>query len=1183
MKEKIERFAKGDFEYELPFLRLSVEEIVIRVEAGKQYEGSFTISNSAQRMMKGILYSSRRLLTFDQASFAGKEVNIIYRFDATYLKPSDIVKGKIVIISDCGEITLPFTAYLEASAISTSIGKIKNLFEFANLARMDWTEAKKVFRSNEFERIILKNEEKYQVIYRNLLKSISTSQALEEFLIAVNKKSRINLCIDRTLLEYDVDGEDILDKLILTKDHWGYAEIRVGTDAPFIMLEQKFLWADRFIGNNHQISFTILSNKLKPGCNYGRIWIKTVHQIITVEVTCRNHKEPATVYDNAHTGIRLSYDFARSYLDFRIGRINKSRYLQETNALLLKLDGSADSTIIKLINIHTAILSDNKKTAAQLLEDLAREEAALRRTSVLEYCAYLYLLALYRKDEEAICRATDTISRYYLRENYDWRLLWFLLFTDRRYERNRLYKLTDIKEQYEAGCRSPILYYEAVCVYNEEPYLLRELTAFEIQVMNYGIKNDCLTKELAFQYTYLAGRLKYYNPVVFRGLVRLYNIYETEEILSAICSLLVKGYKRDRKYFEWYNKGVNAQLRITQLYEYFMYSADEDGPDPLPQSLLIYFAYNNRLNDRKKAYLYANIIRNKNDNEYIYQLYYKSMEVFAKEQLEAKNINPNLAVIYKEFIDKPELNSYIEKYLPEVMFTHELYCNNPNIVNAVVVHKELDEAQVIPLTEGRANIQLYTTDAQIFLIDSLGNRYAVSVEYTLKPLFRPEEFIDITTDYENHPGLLLYLFDHYRTNRIVNEESIKLRKHALSVPGLKESYYIDCLLTLIDYYYENYDADLLEYFLMKLDMSKVMESGRIKYLEYMVIRGYYDKALEALNCFGTEGISLQRLLKLCSGWISNSGLDTKKDLLLYLCYYIFDKGKYDETILNYLVKYYIGSATDMLALWHTARDFGMDTRELDERLLAQILFTEEDIEDKFKVFLEYYRNVTNHLLVRAFLTYYAYRYLVHDQLIDEDIFPIMRRELNYEENNVTLLAWLKFNSDGRQLTDNDKLFISYHIDRFERQGIILPFFKKYKNVINLPERITDKYYVEYKTDPRKQVFIHYRMLNKASGDDFSTECMTNVFLGIHVKEFLMFYNESLEYYITEELKDEVNVTDRKIICYEDEDETKEDTRYQRINLMLKALDKKDEAGLLEMMEDYVKSEYVISECYEPLP
>ena len=166
MKEKIEQLARGEFEYELPFLRISVEEISFCVEAGKQYEASFHISNSMNRIMKGIVLSSDRLLTLGISAFRDKECIVTYKFDASFLKPSDIVSGNITILSDCGEAVLPFEVHVKAPVINTSIGKIKNLFEFANLARMDWTEAKKVFRSEEFERIILKNEEKYHVIYK---------------------------------------------------------------------------------------------------------------------------------------------------------------------------------------------------------------------------------------------------------------------------------------------------------------------------------------------------------------------------------------------------------------------------------------------------------------------------------------------------------------------------------------------------------------------------------------------------------------------------------------------------------------------------------------------------------------------------------------------------------------------------------------------------------------------------------------------------------------------------------------------------------------------------------------------------------------------------------------------------------------------------------------------------------
>jgi hypothetical protein len=247
----MERFSKGDFEYELPFICLSEEKINITAESGKIYEGSFTVSNGAQRPMKGCVYSSSRLMQPINTSFNDITNTIVYRFDAVSLKADKEIQGEFSIVSDCGETFLPFIIKTESPCCMSSLGKIRDLFQFANLARMDWSDAKRVFRSDDFEDIFLENEDRYKIIYRNLLKSVSTSQALEEFLIAVHKKAAVKLEIDKTSVEYNVMEESFADRLTLSKNQWGYTEVRVSTDAPFIVLEQKFLWTDRFISNIH--------------------------------------------------------------------------------------------------------------------------------------------------------------------------------------------------------------------------------------------------------------------------------------------------------------------------------------------------------------------------------------------------------------------------------------------------------------------------------------------------------------------------------------------------------------------------------------------------------------------------------------------------------------------------------------------------------------------------------------------------------------------------------------------------------------------------------------------------------------------------------------------------------------------------------------------------------------------
>ena len=70
-------------------------------------------------------------------------------------------------------------------------------------------------------------------------------------------------------------------------------------------------------------------------------------------------------------------------------------------------------------------------------------------------------------------------------------------------------------------------------------------------------------------------------------------------------------------------------------------------------------------------------------------------------------------------MNKPIHNKLFSEYLPEVMFTHELICDNPNMVSVAVVHKEMEQEETTALCDGKASIQIYTQDASIFMIDPL--------------------------------------------------------------------------------------------------------------------------------------------------------------------------------------------------------------------------------------------------------------------------------------------------------------------------------------------------------------------------------------------------------------------------------------------------------------------------------
>ena len=82
-----------------------------------------------------------------------------------------------------------------------------------------------------------------------------------------------------------------------------------------------------------------------------------------------------------------------------------------------------------------------------------------------------------------------------------------------------------------------------------------------------------MTKELALYTANLASQMKNFDKHLYNVLVKCYEMYDEAMILASICTLLIKGSRTEHIYFHWYEKAVDAELKIAQLYEYYMAAA----------------------------------------------------------------------------------------------------------------------------------------------------------------------------------------------------------------------------------------------------------------------------------------------------------------------------------------------------------------------------------------------------------------------------------------------------------------------------------------------------------------------------------------------------------------------------------------------------------------------------------
>ena len=158
---------------------------------------------------------------------------------------------------------------------------------------------------------------------------------------------------------------------------------------------------------------------------------------------------------------------------------------------------------------------------------------------------------------------------------------------------------------YECGCKSPLLYLDAAQLYLRQEGQLRRISPFTVQVLKFAQKEGILSGELLKRAAYLTETMKTFDENVYQILTAGYERFPSDEVLEAICKLVMKGRPVRKEYFPWYAKAVERNIRITRLYEYYIETMDASFDEVLPQVIRMYFSYSNTLAGQKKALIYA--------------------------------------------------------------------------------------------------------------------------------------------------------------------------------------------------------------------------------------------------------------------------------------------------------------------------------------------------------------------------------------------------------------------------------------------------------------------------------------------------------------------------------------------------------------------------------------------------
>lgn len=1182
MKEKLTKFSRGVFQYDLQPLLFSQESIELGIEAGTICEGSFTITTKSRVPIKGILSKTDHFLKLSETSFSGTEVTVQYAYDATELPAGETHTGSLYVISNCGEYEIPYMMKIEVPHFVTQLGKIRDLFQFANLAKQDWLSAMKIFKSDEFARKLLYHDLKNQVLYHSLMKSISTSHAMEEFLISIHKKVRINLTVDKSLIEYAQIAESIEDKIVIYKDNWGYTEIHADTDSSFIELEHKIIWSENFIGNSYSLKFLIKKEKLKPGINYGNIMLTTPHQSFRVEVTVYGEEETASQHEQVKAVKEQAnlVTLTQNYLNFRMNRIAAEEYIAEMRLLLNQMYETGDKDYYYFLKTHLAVSAGEQDEIDECFRYLENCQEEWKEENARKYAAYQYFCAMRNREPDKIDEAAKNIEQIYKEHPGDWRIFWFLMNVKKEYMEDARTRFYEIQNLLRNGVRSSILYYESSVLYRDYPALLKEVSEEGLPVMTWMARENCMSEDVKQQYLLMVSKRKRFYPVLFHSLEALYEESKDIEVLQVILSMLIRAQKAGTLYFKWYEAGVLQQVRILQLYEYYMYSMEENLEAELPESLLTYFSLECSLHEKKRAFLYANIISNaEHYGKTVWESYEAAIHIFARKELEKRTISHNLAILYEELCTSSDFDDATKANLPYVMFQQELKCYDSNITGVAVVHEEVEHEVYTPLEDGTAQISIYTDSAQIFLIDRKNNRYAATEEYYLTKYLSMDELAKECFPLAEQNGmLLLYLYEKMETYQSYAKSALALRKRILLLDELKQEFHWKCFVKLVNYYYDTSQTAMLDSLLLKVEFEHFEPEDRVRMMELCIIRGLEVQLEEQFERYGYDKLSPKRLLAYCCRQLKENPEREITPLFLELCYYTLEHGRVAKQTLEVLCHHFIGKLSQLLRIWKNASEYGIKCIELEEQIVSQSLFSEVIQEDTVTVFYDYNRSeAKDRMAVRAYLSYRGFQYLLKDVELEKPLIEIMAEYIVSNNCNMITLAYLKTLSMQSSLSDQEKEYAEIQVQQFVKQNIVLPYFLGFQKHFSLPYEIANKYFIEYRCNANRKVSLHYALNSEA----YKEEPMKNCYQGIYVKSFVLFHGDKFSYYITEQGSNYEKRSETVTVIYED-DMSEMDSEYSLLNSLLVAQQMQDGKTVLDLIKQYAASKTIVSEQFKML-
>ena len=911
----------------------------------------------------------------------------------------------------------------------------------------------------------------------------------------------------------------------------GYLEIEVFSPDNALCPEKKVITSEDFKNNIYDLKFRIRSKFLHNGKNFSKIVLRTP--------TCT--QEVNVVLDNKiRTGMGgMSYrkifsEMCRDYIDLQTGKLFQGEWLEKYMKLLDGINGSdVPDLFLLLFKANVMISAGMSAEAKNLIDFTASQMRRLPESIPVLSCYYLYIRSLYEMDDDRTAGARKKVRKIY-DETPSWRILWMLIYMDHSLYIHPEEKLRLIKEEYtERGCKSPVMFYEAVQCYRQDPSLVADVDNFVIQALNFGTKEGILSFGIAMEFADALWRiteteLSQLQTKLLVGILQVaYDKLKSPLVLKSLCRILILNNCRKPRDHKYYKSAIDEFIEMPGIYNYYMITADKSEPHALHADIIRYFDRHESSLGEDEAYFYACIISQKHVNRDAYSLYEKFADRilrFAKKMAAAGKSDDNLGIIYQDLFETDRVSPDICQRMYEILCVRKICVENDLISSVIVFHKELLGYQEAEIKNGTAYVKIYSTDAIILFKDATGNLYK-NIEHSMTELLNSRRYVDVCLK-NAQISRFMFVGDALPLMRAYRDhvEILQALFDQLGSGGLRPGYEQQLLKEMILYYKKNSRSaevhkKLLSF--MKFDLDDETRGGLI---EIMIEQKLYKEAFDEIEKHGFTGIGPEALTDLAHFFVQLSDLENQ-ETLLDMCVISFMRLGYEPEIFRYLCKNYDGECDVLYKMYITARAHDISDIEIAERTLRAALRERNFSPEIFNVFRRYYEDGEDAQLKLSYITALAHRYIYDNDKGAQGVFQYMLNELaeGAEFDNVSCTAFILYMSDAEAPSMRTKKIMQDVLEALVRRGIMLEEFKKCEKFFELPPQLSNAFIAAaLKGEKQEERNGRVTVRSLAKGVPHITyeirgidsvvnaeEAMNEIFPGCYVKYFTLFYGESV--------------------------------------------------------------------------